>query len=65
MHLLQWTTKALSQYWTPQMQQNEPHVRNSALATTPTVNCNPEIHMRLSSKHLSLASEYFQKLYSQ
>lgn len=57
----QWP-RALPQYYTPQMQQSELHLRNSALTTKPTVNCNPEIYMRLSSKHLFLASAYFQTL---
>ncbi|EHK27105.1 uncharacterized protein TRIVIDRAFT_34151 [Trichoderma virens Gv29-8] len=58
---VQWP-RALPQYWTPEMQQNEQHLANCALAPPRTVTWNPEMHMRLSSKHLCLASEYFQKM---
>jgi hypothetical protein len=54
--------RAMPEYWTAQMQQKEGRLRDFALLTAPTANSNPEIHMRLSSKHLSLASEYFRKL---
>ncbi|UKZ85115.1 uncharacterized protein TrAFT101_000989 [Trichoderma asperellum] len=56
--------RALPQYWMPHMKENETSLWLSAIAATPATNNTPEIHMRLSSKHLTLASVYFQKLAS-
>ncbi|KAL6896510.1 hypothetical protein GGI43DRAFT_122332 [Trichoderma evansii] len=56
-----WDT-ALPQYWTPDQQQDEENLKSSALVETPAAGSTPEIHMRLSSKHLTLSSIYFQRL---
>lgn len=56
-----WDT-ALPQYWTSGQRQDEEKLRNLALAEAPSADSTPEIHMRLSSKHLTLSSTYFQDL---
>lgn len=56
-----WDT-ALPQHWTASQRLNEEMLRSSALAEAPAADSTLEIHMRLSSKHLTLSSTYFQKL---
>ncbi|KAL7922255.1 hypothetical protein ACQKWADRAFT_83658 [Trichoderma austrokoningii] len=57
---------SLPRYWTLAQQGNEEALKNSALATSSdseyAPDDAPEIRMRLSSKHLTLNSTYFQKL---
>ncbi|PNP45784.1 hypothetical protein TGAMA5MH_02524 [Trichoderma gamsii] len=56
-----WDT-ALPQYWTSSQRLDEEKLRSLALAEAPDADSTPEIHMRLSSKHLTLSSTYFQNL---
>lgn len=56
-----WDT-ALPQHWTAYQQLNEENLSILALAEAPDADSAPEIHMRLSSKHLTLSSTYFQNL---
>lgn len=54
--------RVLPSYWTPDQQQNENNLRTSALVAEVARDESAEIQMQLSSKHLALASTYFQRM---
>lgn len=54
--------RALPLFWTPDQQQNEHKLQTSALVAEVARDETAEIQMQLSSKHLALASTYFQRM---